>query len=219
MNKINNALVVAILLTGPIAVASAQQATGSTAAHKVALIDVNKVFKDYKKVDALRENIKAEITKSEQQLDARRKRVQVVQGKLKAPNIEPGSTKAVALEKELAQLTSDYEALRKVERQKIIRLEASLLKTVHAEILTVVKRAADAWGYTLVLRFNSDKSTSADPKALVARLNRQVVYHRADDDITQPVIDYLNKQYSAQVKRPATKTGTQPAGATKKRPN
>ena len=73
--------------------------------------------------------------------------------------------------------------------------------------------AADAWGYTLVLRFNSRASEAVTPNSVVGELQRQVVYHRPEDDITKPVIEYLNKQFLKQ--SPAPRTGALPVGATK----
>ena len=101
----------------------------------------------------------------------------------------------------------------KNERKRILRREAQLLKTIHGEIKGVVKRAADAWGYTLVLRFNSRASEAVTPNSVVGELQRQVVYHRPEDDITKPVIEYLNKQFLKQ--SPAPRTGALPVGATK----
>ncbi|MDP7277466.1 MAG: OmpH family outer membrane protein [Planctomycetaceae bacterium] len=217
MNRLIITLVSTILLAGPLAVAQAQETKPSASPHKIALIDISRVLKEYKKVDSLRTEIKGEITKSEQTRRAMVKQSETLKGKLKAPNIEPASAKAVELEKQLLKLEAEFNAFKKSERARILRLEAQLLKTIHGEIKAVVKRAAEAWGYTLVLRFNSDNSNSSNPNTVVGQLQRQVVFYRTDDDITQPVVEYLNKQYSAQVKRPTPPTGTQPAGATKKK--
>lgn len=217
MNRLIPTLVATILLAGPVVVSQAQETKPDALPHKIALVDISRVLKEYKKVDSLRTEIKGEITKSEQTRTGMLKQMQTLKGKLQAPNIVQGSTKAVELEKQILKIEAEFNAFKKAERARILRLEAQLLKTIHGEIKAVVKRAAEAWNYTLVLRFNSDNSSSTNPNTVVGQLQRQVVYYRTEDDITQPVVEYLNKQYSAQVQRPAPRAGAQPAGATKKK--
>jgi len=203
-----------MLLAGPTSTAFAQGTAASSIPHKVALIDISRVLKEYKKVDALRSEIKAEIAKSETQRTAMVKQMKTIKDKLSSPNIQQGSPKAVELEKQGLKVEAEFNSFKKAERTRILRREAQLLKTIHGEIKGVVKRAADAWGYTLVLRFNGAPSDAATPNNVVGQLQRQVVYYRTEDDITQPVIEYLNKHYLKQSPAPRT-SGYHPAGATK----
>ncbi len=214
MTRLASLLVAAMLLAGPTSTAFAQGTAASSIPHKVALIDISRVLKEYKKVDALRSEIKAEIAKSETQRTAMVKQMKTIKDKLNSPNIQQGSPKAVELEKQGLKVEAEFNSFKKAERTRILRREAQLLKTIHGEIKGVVKRAADAWGYTLVLRFNGAASDAATPNNVVGQLQRQVVYYRTEDDITQPVIEYLNKQYLKQSPAPRT-TRNQPASATK----
>jgi Skp family chaperone for outer membrane proteins len=191
----------------------AQDANSASAPHKIALIDISKVLKNYKKVDALRAEIKAEIAKSEPHRTSIGKKLETLKKRLGSGSLEPGSAKAAELEQQADSLKAELVVFNKNERKRILRREAQLLKTIHGEIKGVVKRAADAWGYTLVLRFNSSSTEATTPNSVVGELQRQVVYHRAEDDITKPVIEFLNKQFLKQ--SPAPRTGAQPAGATK----
>ena len=70
MTRLASLLVAAMLLAGPTSTAFAQGTAASSIPHKVALIDISRVLKEYKKVDALRSEIKAEIAKSEAQRTA-----------------------------------------------------------------------------------------------------------------------------------------------------
>jgi Skp family chaperone for outer membrane proteins len=206
-------LVATILLAAQPATILAQDANSASAPHKIALIDISKVLKNYKKVDALRAEIKAEIAKSEPHRTSIGKKLETLKKRLGSGSLEPGSAKAAELEQQADSLKAELVVFNKNERKRILRREAQLLKTIHGEIKGVVKRAADAWGYTLVLRFNSSSTEATTPNSVVGELQRQVVYHRAEDDITKPVIEFLNKQFLKQ--SPAPRTGAQPAGATK----
>jgi len=206
-------LVATILLAAQPATILAQDANSASKPHKIALIDISKVLKNYKKVDALRAEIKAEIAKSEPHRTSIGKKLETLKKRLGSGSLEPGSAKAAELEQQADSLKAELVVFNKNERKRILRREAQLLKTIHGEIKGVVKRAADAWGYTLVLRFNSSSTEATTPNSVVGELQRQVVYHRAEDDITKPVIEFLNKQFLKQ--SPAPRTGAQPAGATK----
>jgi len=212
VTRLASLLIATVLLAVPSAAVQAQEAASASAPHKVALIDISRVLKNYKKVDALRSEIKAEIAKSEPQRTATMKQIETITKRLKSGNLEAGSAKYAELEQQGDKLKADLVVFNKNERKRVLRREAQLLKTIHGEIKTVVKRAADAWGYTLVLRFNSQASDATTPNSVVGELQRQVVYYREEDNITGPVIEYLNKQYLKQT--PAARTGAQPAGAT-----
>ncbi len=213
MTRLAFLLVATILLAAQPATILAQDANSASAPHKIALIDISKVLKNYKKVDALRAEIKAEIAKSEPHRTSIGKKLETLKKRLGSGSLEPGSAKAAELEQQADSLKAELVVFNKNERKRILRREAQLLKTIHGEIKGVVKRAADAWGYTLVLRFNSSSTEATTPNSVVGELQRQVVYHRAEDDITKPVIEFLNKQFLKQ--SPAPRTGAQPAGATK----
>ena len=213
MTRLAFLLVATILLAAQPATILAQDANSASAPHKIALIDISKVLKNYKKVDALRAEIKAEIAKSEPHRTSIGKKLETLKKRLGSGSLEPGSAKAAELEQQADSLKAELVVFNKNERKRILRREAQLLKTIHGEIKGVVKRAADAWGYTLVLRFNSTSTEATTPNSVVGELQRQVVYHRAEDDITKPVIEFLNKQFLKQ--SPAPRTGAQPAGATK----
>ena len=213
MTRLAFLLVATILLAAQPATILAQDANSASAPHKIALIDISKVLKNYKKVDALRADIKAEIAKSEPHRTSIGKKLETLKKRLGSGSLEPGSAKAAELEQQADSLKAELVVFNKNERKRILRREAQLLKTIHGEIKGVVKRAADAWGYTLVLRFNSSSTEATTPNSVVGELQRQVVYHRAEDDITKPVIEFLNKQFLKQ--SPAPRTGAQPAGATK----
>ena len=213
MTRLAFLLVATILLAAQPATILAQDANSASKPHKIALIDISKVLKNYKKVDALRAEIKAEIAKSEPHRTSIGKKLETLKKRLGSGSLEPGSAKAAELEQQADSLKAELVVFNKNERKRILRREAQLLKTIHGEIKGVVKRAADAWGYTLVLRFNSSSTEATTPNSVVGELQRQVVYHRAEDDITKPVIEFLNKQFLKQ--SPAPRTGAQPAGATK----
>jgi Skp family chaperone for outer membrane proteins len=191
--------------------ASAQTAAPATAKaveHKVGLIDMAHVFKHYEKFTALREELKTEIQDSDTKAKAMAEQIQAVQKEMQ--DFKQGSPEYLAREKQLAQAASDFEAFRKVAQRDFLRKESRIYHTIYMEVTDTVKKYAKIYNYTLIMRFNREDLDTDDPKKLIQGMNRQVVYHRADDDITLSVLDYLNRSYkpTASATGPA-KPGTQ----------
>ncbi|QDU08449.1 OmpH family outer membrane protein [Gimesia aquarii] len=175
--------------------ASAQGNTGNskTVEHKVGLIDMAHVFKHYEKFTALREELKTEIQQSDAKAKAMAEQIQAVQKEMQ--DFKQGSPEYLAREKQLAQAASDFEAFRKVAQRDFLRKESRIYHTIYMEVTDTVKKYAKIYNYTLIMRFNRENLDTDDPKKLIQGMNRQVVFHRADDDITLSVLDYLNRSY------------------------
>jgi len=171
----------------------AAQATPSTP-HKIALIDMAHVFKNYAKFESLRETLKTEIKASEEKMQADIQQLQAMKEKLQMmTETSPGFAQAEA---ELASKAAEIDAGRKVMQRDFLRKESQIYKQVYMEVTSAVKMYADYYKYSLVLRFNRQQIQEDDaPQAVINGMNKQVVYHRAEDDITDAVLDYLNKKY------------------------
>ena len=61
--------------------------------------------------------------------------------------------------------------------------------------MDVVEKFSERFGYTLVMRFNSDTFEGEDMSKMQLVMNRVIVFHRAEDDLTDGVIKYLNRQF------------------------
>ncbi len=172
---------------------TASPANAKTAEHKVGLIDMAHVFKHYEKFSALREELKSEIQQSDGKAKAMAERIQSIQKEMQ--DFKQGSPEYLAREKQLAQAASDFEAFRKVAQRDFLRKESRIYHTIYMEVTDTVKKYAKIYNYTLIMRFNREGLDTDDPKKLIQGMNRQVVFHRADDDITLSVLDYLNRSY------------------------
>lgn len=220
MNKFAQS-VAAVLLCGAVAFQSpavfAQAKADAAAAaspHKVALIDMAFVFKNYKKFDALREDLKQDITESEERAKLMVEKLQAVQKEMR--EFKEGSDEFAQREKTLAKMQAEFETFRRGAQRDMLKKESQLYHTVYLEITDAVKKYAEFYKYTLVIRFNREELDSENPQNLLQGMNRQVVYHRTDDDITQKILDFLNSKY--QPAAPAASPAAPVREATKGRP-
>jgi outer membrane protein len=163
--------------------------------HKVGLIDMAYVFKNYKKFEALREDLKAEIAESEEQAKKMQKDNAELQQQLK--QFQEGSPEYTKYEKQLVQKAADFENFRRQMSREFLKKESKIYLQVYNEVSSMVEKYAVHFKYTLIMRFNREDLDTENPQALLQGMNRQVVYYRADDDITTPVLESLNKRFEA----------------------
>lgn len=159
----------------------------------IALIDMAEVFNKYEKFAVMRDALKTEIEKTDLEAQQMGKEIQGLQARMK--EVKQGSADYVAMESELTRLTTEFETFRKVKQREFMRQEAQLFHTTYSEVTELVAKYAEYSKYTMVLRFNREELSTADPQQLIQGMNRQVVYFRPSDDITDQVISYLNRNY------------------------
>jgi len=156
------------------------------------------VFKEYKKFEALREGLKTEIAASEETIKSDVESLKALSQKLQMmTESSPGYAQAEA---ELASKAAEVDARRKVMQRDFLRKESQIYKQVYLEVQTTVKQYAEYYGYHVVLRFNgTELQETDDARGVINGMNRQVVYHRKKDDITDAVLQHLNSQYQKTV--------------------
>ncbi len=192
---------------------AAPAAAQSSLPHKVGLIDMAHVFKHYKKFEALREDLKLEISASEEKAKAMQAELAELQTKMKA--MMEGSPAYTKTEQEIVRKAADFESFRRTASRDFLKKESQIYLQVYNETSEAVKKYADFYKYTLVIRFNREELDTENPQTLLQGMNRQVVYHHAEDDITVSVLDYLNKRYTPSGAPAAApgKQATKPAAA------
>jgi Skp family chaperone for outer membrane proteins len=170
--------------------------------HKIALIDMARVFKQYKKFEALREDLKGELTKSEDRFKAMAEVIKKETVELKG--FKEGSEEYARVEKSLLTHTSQTDAFRKSQQRELIRKEAQIYKQIYLEVSDAVEKYATHFHITLVLRFSAeDLGTEQNPEDVMRGLNRQVVYYRPSEDITNAICEFLNRKYQRMTAAPA----------------
>lgn len=188
------ALACCIGLTAP-AIGQTQPATAAPAAPvKIGLVDMARVFKEYNKFEDMRASLKAEMEVALAEAKAIAAQAEKVKEELKL--LKPGSAEYIKRESDLAQLSSDFETKRKLANVQYQRKEAEIFQDIYVDSVGVIKLYAEHFKFSMVMRFNSAEIDKSDPKTLANGLNKLVIYHRPQDDITDAVIDYLNRKYT-----------------------
>ena len=188
-------------------------------AHQVGLIDMAEVFKKYEKFTTLSEALKKEVEASDAEAKNRVETLQAMQGKLTGGTLVEGSPEYTALEQQLVEGSAQLDSFRKLKQRDFLKKEAEIYKTVYLEVQDMVRRYAQYYKYTVIMRFNRAKVEDAEnPQEIINSMNRPVVYYHDQDDITDPILSSLNQQYNKTARPAAAPAGGAPAGGAARGP-
>jgi outer membrane protein len=191
---------------------AAAQPAASNAPHKVALIDMAYVFKTYEKFNNLRDDLKVEVQQGEETAKAKAEALKNLQAKMKT--FQESSPEYTQTEQQLAKASAEFESFRRAAQRDFLKKESQIYHTVYMDVSDMVRKYAEHFNYTLVIRFNREDLEIDNPQKLIEGMNRQVVFFREEDDITDAVTDALNIQFKKQAggatARPATPPGPKP---------
>ncbi|MFQ5734842.1 MAG: OmpH family outer membrane protein [Planctomycetaceae bacterium] len=177
--------------------ANAQSKAAAPIPHKVGLIDMAHIFKNYKKFTDQREDLKKEIERSDATAKAMAAEIKKLQDELKNSPFKNDSPQKKALRQQLFTAGAKYQSFRQEEQQRFLGREAKIYKTVYLEVTQAVATYAQFYKYTLILRWSKQGvDSAADPKAILTKMNRLVIYSRPGDDITKVILGHLNGKYA-----------------------
>ncbi len=163
--------------------------------HKVGLIDMAEVFKNYEKFKVKTESLKAEVESTTQRMKALTEKTKELQASLK--EYKPGTTQREQLETDILNNNAQLQVLRTKTQVELARKEAAIYREIYEEVQDAVSKYASYYKYTLVLRYSSEDlgEDGQPPQVVIQKLNQLVVYNREEDDITTPIVNYLNKKF------------------------
>ncbi|MBL8817124.1 MAG: OmpH family outer membrane protein [Planctomyces sp.] len=193
---------------------TAAPAAGKTS--YVGLIDMAEVFQGYKKFEALRNELQAEIEKSDQEAKAKLESLQALQAEINEKKFAPGSPQFEQAERQLLDGKGEFEAFRAATQRKLARRESEMFKVIYSDTTNAVAQYANFKNYSMIIRFDRkgiDENTP--PQEAVQRMNKQVVFHRPEDDVTDIVLKYLNSEYEKSRGQVPARAASSGAPATK----
>lgn len=189
--------VVAILgLIGFVEATPGPVATSKPTTTRVALIDMAEVFRKYQSFVDQRKTMRNELIASEATGKAKLAHLEALKNDL--TQHPAGSAEHKKLQNMLIDGAADYKAFRQKQQKTFLRKESEVYKSVYLAVRKQVDETAAKRGFSLVLRYNAQGvDTAKDPKTVLNRMNRLVVSHAKQIDITAEVIAELNRKYQA----------------------
>ena len=186
-------LAVSVITTADSAQAQGQ-ATPSTAGHRIGLIDMAHVFQNYKKFEGLRNNLQAEIEKSDTEAKGMVERLQKMQEEIK--KFDAGGPQYESAEKQILNQKGEFDAFRAATQRRLARRESEMFKIIYTDVTAAVKLYAEYAKFDHVMRYNRKGiDDTTNPQEAVQTMNKTFIYTKGENDITDTVLNYLNKQY------------------------
>lgn len=177
---------------------------------KIAVIDVGVILGEYKKTEDLRE----ELVSIDKSVGDKTKQL-AEQGKeleKKLAKLEQGTPEYLELEQKVQKAASDFNVFRVMQQKDLKHRAAEVQVEVYHDVALAAKKFAEKNDYTLVLQINREIALGRQHRDMNAVLAQPIVRHSPADDITDPILAYLNQQYEAQ-SQPET-----PPASTRKSP-
>ncbi|MBS0266056.1 MAG: OmpH family outer membrane protein [Planctomycetes bacterium] len=164
---------------------------------KIAVVDMMQILENYKKTEAIREDVKAAIENRNHKLQEMSTKGQDLMKELQTGELDPASKEYKDREAKLFQLDSYAKVYRSSAEKEIQRQNMKIMVELNNDIQDVVKLFCEKNGFTIVMRVDNGARSVTDPAAAGRVVNQDVLYHKASEDITAPVLAYLNKRYEA----------------------
>lgn len=207
-----------LTLLATCSVAQAQGKKNPAPPSSIGLIDMAHVFQNYDKFVDMRDELQAEIQKSDAHAKTMVEKLQGLQKEFKdaSEQFNADSPQCESLEKQILDLQGEFNSFKKSTQLKLARKESEMLKTIYGDVSKMVGNYAAYRDFTMVLRFNSkDINADMQPQEAIQLMNKNVIFHRTESDITKPVLDQLNKIYGGQRSRTPARAASSSRPATR----
>lgn len=193
-------------LLGPLVAAE-----GTDKPHKVGVVDMSYVIDNYAKMKQFIDEQKADAEQAEDEGRAQLSKMKAVQAELK--DLKEGSTDYSKKEAELAKLKANFDTFRAVKQREIDRRTLQMQQTVYLEAQDAIAKVAEHYGYTMVLQHLRNDAGASNPRKMQAVMGQTVVWHRKRDDMSEAVLELLNRRFekSSGTVTPAAATGAKPS--------
>lgn len=179
---------------------------------RVAVIDMRRISMEYARAKDVFSEIDEESMQINQEFKVMYEKY-TQQVKVYA-ELKPGTPDHAKKEAELTKAKTNLEVFKQTKSREIQRKKLQANRLLFDDIQDAVTKVAEHYGYGTVLQHSRFTSEKPDPREVQAALSQSVVWSRKRDDITDAVLEVMNRRYEkstggavqpASGSRPATK--------------
>ncbi len=179
-------------LSGSDAAAQAPGVRPQTAPPPIALLDVSHIFKEHVRLKAAMAALKKEVEATETWVKNQRDTINGFKEQLK--QFKPGSPEYKSLEERIVQREGDLAIKVRQQRRDFLLRESRIYYTTYQEIQQEVNYYCQARNVAVVFRFSRDTVDMDKPETVLAHINKQVITYDRNLDITDLILNQLNRQ-------------------------
>ncbi|MFM8287495.1 MAG: OmpH family outer membrane protein [Planctomycetaceae bacterium] len=185
--------------------AAREAAPKAPAAQRVALIDLDRVYRESHQFQKMLEEFKELQGSKQAKVEQLQQQRQAIVQEVQESGLEAGSDEMAAREQELIKIESSAKTYVQVAKNQLTRRQIEIQAEMYGVVQKALDKFAEANGYAFVLDAHKMESESDNPNELRRVLQQTVAWRRDKDDITESLINYLNQKYDSEA-------GVQPAG-------
>jgi Skp family chaperone for outer membrane proteins len=176
---------------------------------RVAVVNINKVLKNYNKAQSLNATIRTKVQSYATQINAKKEEIQKLQTSLTNPTTTPQQKEQI--EKQIVNLQRSLQDIDNEARKVISKEQGDIAVAIFREIEGVIKAVAASNNFDIVLSYPdaTDEAEMYTQDNVVRKLAAQAampLYYKPHVDMTNAVIQTLNASYPA----PAVSTAPAP---------
>ncbi len=197
----------------PAANAAAQPTGPKVGPTSIALVDVGYILKNHPNMNANMEGLKAEMAQAQDDIETRRKTLLEEQDKI-GKTFEADSPQFKQQQENLISRESKLRVDFMGKEKEFAEKQASVIFRSYQSINAAINRVASHYQYDVVLRYSREQN-EMDPKkpqTVNFGIQRDILYHNQQIDITEIVLTVLNSTEPKAV-APATPAGPAPRTA------
>ena len=193
----------AAVLAAACLLAPAAAAQSKATPSRVAVIDMAEVFANYDRFEDVRKQLETEIEQNSAKSKEIVGRMQKLQQELQSGTFKQDSPEYLQRAADLNKLQTDLKVEQTTLSSKFMKKEAENYKAIYGEVTAAVKLFCEYRGYSMVIRYKQDaEAGSENPGEILQGMNKLVVYNTPEDDITDAIIAYLDKNYAKSSGKP-----------------
>lgn len=156
---------------------------------KVALLDVNKLFKENEPFKKRMEKLKKDADEADKQAKDAQKLLTDLSAKL--AGMTPGTDEYTDTQRKIVSGKTVLETELQMQRQSFLQREATTYHLLYQEIEKVVQEYAQQNHIDLVLRFMGDPVDEKKPDSILANINKPIVWYNDKLDVTADIMKIL----------------------------
>lgn len=156
---------------------------------QVALVDVSKIFKNYKRFEKQMEELKQDVEQAEVAYKSQKKELTTRKEKVK----ELGEAEAKTENQEIERLQAAFDQAVAETKKDFGTRESDIYYNAYQKVSAVVERYAREHGISLVLRFSAEAADPSNREAVLREINKPILFHDGLD-ITPAILKLLGSE-------------------------
>jgi len=166
----------------------------------IGVVDVARVINSYPPLVEQKANLAADVKKAEEELKKKQQELAAMQQQLRL--VPAGSPEHTELIQRITTLQADAAASLQTQKGAFIRREAEMYDAAYKKALAAIEEIVSSRDVEVVLNVKGAAPDPAQPQAVIARINRQVVWHKGQCDLTDAVIEQMAAEPAEEVTEP-----------------